>query len=114
MSDNESNSSSDAELDDDLDTIMATPATPNIAQQLRNDLQALAARVTASEGKLTTTKAQLTTTQGQLATAQAELATTKAELAKVKTTSGSTNPTKTKVKLEQPDKYGGDRDLLPG
>ena len=57
--DSERDSNSDAKLDDDLDTIIATPAAPNPAQQLRNDLQALAARVTASEGKLATTEAQL-------------------------------------------------------
>ena len=85
---------------------MAT-STPTTAAQLRDALQALDTRITAFEGKLEATETQLATTQ-------AELAATQAELAKAKVAAGGMDPAKVKVKLEQPDKYGGDRDILLG
>ena len=97
---------SESELDADLDTNMATPAPPVTAAQMRDMLQNLDTRLIVFEGKLGTTKAQLATTQAELKATQTELVKAKA------TVSG--DPAKVKVKLEQLDKYGGDRDMLLG
>lgn len=79
----------------------AEPPTP---AQMRDAIEGIAARVGEAEDKLTATEAELAATKNDNAVLKGRLEAAEAHVR---------DPTKGKVKLEQPEKYGGDRETLP-